>query len=79
MKDVRIIKINLQESILIIDESINRVDSVIAMYSKHTDTVSIRNTFWNSSQEIESHFKNELGLKKSPIVTSCSGFGIESI
>ena len=79
MKDVRIIRMNLQESILVIDESASRIDSVIAIYSEHTDTVTIRHSFWNSNKEIESHFTKALDLKKAPIITSCCGFGVEAI
>lgn len=79
MKDVEILRINLQESILIIDRHVNRIDSIIAMYSEHTNTITVRDIFWNSNQDIESYFKKELGLKKAPVVTSCSGFGIEGI
>lgn len=77
MRDVKIVKINLQESMLVIDEH-NRIDSVIAIYSKHTNTVTVRDSFWNSNKEIEAHFKFELGIDNAPNITSCLGFEIKA-
>jgi hypothetical protein len=79
MKNVKIIRINLQESILVSDESLNRVDSVIAMYSEHTNTIQVRDSYWEHNNMIEDHFAKMLRFKKAPIITSCSGFGIEAI
>ena len=79
MKDVRIIRMNLQESILVIDEHVSRIDSVIATYSEHTNTITVRDSFWRSNQDIENHLRKELNIEKAPVVTSSTGFGIEII
>ncbi len=62
-----------------INESIARADSVIAIYSNHTNTITIRDSFWNSNKEIELHLKKELEITRTPNITSSNGFSIEAI
>lgn len=76
----QLIKVNLQETILVIKGSVDRVDLVIACYSKHTGIITILEKYWNHwnhVEKIEAYFKETLKITSPIKLAICDGFGIE--